>query len=358
MKHVIEGIRRRSIGAESRPNFTFRHCIYPITSVLGYYNPIFYDDRTYDLMRVSWSSWYHPGKAIVSASFLSQCYLNIERLFGATVESHLCSSPDEFRELMYDRVCNNRPLFLFIYGNPKRMGEEIRVTSGTDHVTFAGIGIDSAQDRVLVANNFAIGWCPIEDIGHRILVNLVDEFYVSPDCTMPAFDVLANHLLIQVSSNFDDNPVTYGDVPGRDVPPHEMICGVKGIHAFAEHPSFHRKGWSVEQTAREGITFGLLVARQERSLFISIFEEFISSTYDPYTYNGIMEYWKELSKTWVVAGKLSKRLELKGNGDVSSKFRDILHSTGEQEEKILLLLRDYLVGVLKHSKRNQELVEG
>ncbi len=336
MRYFVKGIRRHPIREESRPNYRFRYCIYPAMSILRFYSHIFDDVRTYDLMRAGWSSWYVPRKVSISVSFLSQCYLNIEVLFGATVKSHLCPGPDELRELMYDRVCNNRPLFLFIKGDPKKMGDEIRVTSGTQHITFAGIGIDSVQDSVLLVNNFrqlGKGWCPIEDIGHRILSNLVDEIYVSSDCTMPSVDVLSNHLLIQVISNFDDNPVQYGEVPVRDVPETEMICGFKGIHAFAEHPSFHRESMSVEETAAQGITVGLLMNRQERSLFISIFEDFISSTYDPHTFRNIMAYWNELSQSWLIAAKLSKRLEMTENGNVISKFRDILHSIGEKEKK-------------------------
>ena len=92
-------------------------------NILRYQSPLFEDGRTYDLIRIGWSSWFLPNTVALQPSYmLGQCFTNLQTLFGARVVTVPCYRPEQLRDLLRVRMPAGKPLFLFVLGKARREG--------------------------------------------------------------------------------------------------------------------------------------------------------------------------------------------------------------------------------------------
>ena len=175
------------------------------------------------------------------------------------------------------------------------------------------------------------------------------NFKVPKGCSYPTTDLLRQHLLDHIDSNFMPHPPWVEMLDYQDLPNTELLCGQGGLHAFAKHPSLCRRNMTPEESAY-GFLQGILMLLQERKIYISLLEEQFRLADDQGARREILKLWDSLSNSWMAAAGLAGRLCVAGNEELIPRFRDTIDNIVEQEGQTLSVLRDYLASLLKRSQ--------
>ena len=368
MKYVIEGIKRYE-HVEQRPHYSFLICMSQAMNILRYQSPLFEDGRTYDLIRIGWSSWFLPNTVALQPSYmLGQCFTNLQTLFGARVVTVPCYRPEQLRDLLRVRMPAGKPLFLFVLGKVRREGGRIHFIDeisndgdGTKrHNTFVAHGFDSFRDCILLLNNHSSvsGWFPVGAVGERLPGKRAYEIRVPSNCEMPSRAVLAKLLLDRVRSNFETSgrayPVGMEMLTHRNLPPAGTICGPVGIRAFADAQASYLSGHG--RSIWEGNLWAckrILLMVQERGIFFSVLKEMLEGSNDLPELQGLSEAWDKLEKSWRIAAKLGTRVHETGDKDLVNRIQERFYHIAEEEERFLLRLKENLKDGLARSKGSE-----
>lgn len=359
MRHIIEGVRPYA-GAQGRAGKGYMSCIGEAMNVLAFQCPLFEDARIFNLLKVGWSAWYSPRTGEIFHAYVrNRFFYNLKILFNLQVETICCRGLSGLRNLLRRRIYDDHPLFLWINGMPILRGEEISFIGGSSsHMTFVCYGIDDNRDSVLLLNNHSgiLGWAPMEVIGKRLDQNIVYDIPILSDCTVPIKSTVNNLLLEKVRSNFRTFSFFYGieryllrtfqnkaKRTYKDLPRIGMICGPEGIRTFADKiQSWNSEFDEAVQNVARRTCRQIMLLREEREIFFSILDNLPSYQDEEISFQTILSYSKELSKSWKVIAKLMSKIYMAAGGYAIAEIQERLYQVANQEVQILKMLRDFL----------------
>lgn len=350
MRYVLDGVRFFQYVDKSTPQV----CSSTFMNILTYHNPFFDHLSVFNLLKSVWSFWLDPETKKFGSNSIQNVFLyNLRVLFGVKAEILICKNPDQLYEVVGEKISDNRPLYVRFNGSS--LGRDVNDFGNIEeHYTHVIYGIDTLKGQILIQNNELQkqGWISIDEAARRLALNKVIDLQVS-DFKPLMENRIIELLLRKVKGNFKKfgpvhtlarlaRRVVRGKVQ-QDLPPRGKVCGIRGIHEFANTiQNMEKQPVNASESYARFACREIMVHLKKRENVIQVLNSLTVSDQYKTELQTLMQEWKDLSKSWAQSSKSFAKVYMSHSEQDYDKMSLHMHQTAEKEAETLKILQRVL----------------